>query len=285
MSQISEILASAYTPEMETLGALPDIPTFDGEPVPVSRNPLTPGTRPLQLLPSPGTEFLVRYETNRMRGFQSEVWSYEYCIYSGGPSRDAPVESRRIPRYLAYCHHTYASGEDPEYWRSFLNDWELSDERKTHKTAAHYKVEAAAEVGAAAASAGPAGVVLGDVSFPPGMEVVLDPALGLGSGIVIPADLRQAPPPFNWTLSTLHMCRPRGIRRFASGSGLPDPTSDLEIGRLRRHQSRQSSAVSQIQAEVDRLRMRLEGEGIPLDSSEEDEDGSSSDDAPLSPPP
>ncbi|KDP24404.1 hypothetical protein JCGZ_26571 [Jatropha curcas] len=43
MSQISKIPASAYTPEMETLGALPDIPTFDGEPVPVSRNPPTPG--------------------------------------------------------------------------------------------------------------------------------------------------------------------------------------------------------------------------------------------------
>ncbi|KDP20619.1 hypothetical protein JCGZ_04172 [Jatropha curcas] len=73
MSQISEIPASAYTREMETLGALPDIPTLDGEPVPVSRNPLTPGTRPLQLLPSPGTEFLVRYETSRMHGFQSEL--------------------------------------------------------------------------------------------------------------------------------------------------------------------------------------------------------------------
>ncbi|KDP26193.1 hypothetical protein JCGZ_22689 [Jatropha curcas] len=55
------------------------------------------------------------------------VWSYEYCIYPGGPSGDSPAESRRIPRHLAHCHHTYASGEDPEYWRSFLNDWELSD--------------------------------------------------------------------------------------------------------------------------------------------------------------
>ncbi|KDP36014.1 hypothetical protein JCGZ_09980 [Jatropha curcas] len=72
MSQISEIPASAYTPEMEVLGALPDIPTFDGEPVPVSRNPLTPGTRPLQLLPLPGLEFPVRYETSQMRGFRSE---------------------------------------------------------------------------------------------------------------------------------------------------------------------------------------------------------------------
>ncbi|KDP28055.1 hypothetical protein JCGZ_19735 [Jatropha curcas] len=73
MSQLSEIPASAYTPEIETLGALPDIPTCDGEPVPVSRNPLSPGTWPLQLLPSPSTEFPVRYETSRMRGFQSEA--------------------------------------------------------------------------------------------------------------------------------------------------------------------------------------------------------------------
>ncbi|KDP20525.1 hypothetical protein JCGZ_05089 [Jatropha curcas] len=73
MSQISEIPASAYTREMETLGALPDIPTFDGEPVPVSRNQLTPGTRPLQLLLLLGMEFSVRYETSRMHGFQSEL--------------------------------------------------------------------------------------------------------------------------------------------------------------------------------------------------------------------
>ncbi|KDP34720.1 hypothetical protein JCGZ_10925 [Jatropha curcas] len=52
MSQISEIPASAYTLEIETLGALLDVTTFDGEPVPVSRNPLTPSTRPLQLLSS-----------------------------------------------------------------------------------------------------------------------------------------------------------------------------------------------------------------------------------------
>ncbi|KDP44673.1 hypothetical protein JCGZ_19488 [Jatropha curcas] len=36
MSQLSEIPASAYTREMETLGALPDIPMFDGEPMPVN---------------------------------------------------------------------------------------------------------------------------------------------------------------------------------------------------------------------------------------------------------
>ncbi|KDP33244.1 hypothetical protein JCGZ_13516 [Jatropha curcas] len=64
--------ASAYTLEMEILGALLDIPTFDGEPVPVSQNPLTPGTRLLQLLPLPSLEFPVRYETSQMRGFRFE---------------------------------------------------------------------------------------------------------------------------------------------------------------------------------------------------------------------
>ncbi|KDP21580.1 hypothetical protein JCGZ_03778 [Jatropha curcas] len=108
---------------------------------------------------------------------------------------------------------------------------EYTQERKTHKTAAHYRAEAAADAGGAAAPAGLAGVVLGDVPFPPDMEVVLDLGLGLGSGIVMPADLQQAPP----------------------------------------------------QAEVERLRTRLEVEGIPLDSSKEDEDGSSSDDGPSSP--
>ncbi|KDP33246.1 hypothetical protein JCGZ_13518 [Jatropha curcas] len=73
MSQLPEIPASAYMPEMETLGAIPDIPTFEGEPMPVSRNPLTSGMRPLQLLPLPGIEFSVCYETSRMRNFQTEL--------------------------------------------------------------------------------------------------------------------------------------------------------------------------------------------------------------------
>ncbi|KDP35057.1 hypothetical protein JCGZ_11150 [Jatropha curcas] len=461
MSQLPEIPSSAYTPEMNTLGAIPDILTFEGEPVPVSRNPLTSGTRPLQLLPLPGTEFPVdlgkaraggsstdayafwdlldppmrarvvaagfgdyaaglrrtqprfpptmryalmerwndcthtfvfgfgemtltpidyaaiiglrfdgpvapldaRYQTATLgaqlllctsqnkgdpavlvclrdlsrvssdwatlalahlyhgldvwtRGSSEsnwqfiqplEVWAYEYRIYPGGLSGDTPAHSRRIPRYLAHCHHTFASTEDPHYWRCFLNDRALSDllltpwegeawrtyparmvaelytwsrlllrgywvdryflgervydiqvapaqrrvphapsrhmcllegmtaedreeeyegsaadsflsagdyatyfstrlqarlpevleytqERKKHRTAAHYRAEAEAEAAAAAAPAGPVGAVLGDVPFPPGMEVVLDPSLGLGSAIIIPADLRQAPP-------------------------------------------------------------------------------------------
>ncbi|KDP39423.1 hypothetical protein JCGZ_03705 [Jatropha curcas] len=62
---------------------------------------------------------------------------------------------------------------------------------------------------------------------------------------------------------------------------------ELEIGRLWRHQTRQAAAVSRLQMENDRLRTRLEVEGIPLDFSDEEEDDddeASSDDAPPPPP-
>ncbi|KDP47003.1 hypothetical protein JCGZ_02439 [Jatropha curcas] len=96
-----------------------------------------------------------------------KVWAYEYRIYPGGPSGDAPAASRRIPRYLAHCHHTFSSSEDPHYWRCFLNDRALSDarlpevreytqERKKHQTPAYYRAEAEAE---AVALAGPAGAL------------------------------------------------------------------------------------------------------------------------------
>ncbi|KDP24420.1 hypothetical protein JCGZ_26549 [Jatropha curcas] len=90
-----------------------------------------------------------------------------------------------------------------------------------------------------------------------------------------------------------HTCLLRDTRSWASGLSSPGPSSagsilsgmrDLEIGRLRRHQSRQSGAMAHLQMEVDRLRTVLEVEGIPLDFSEED-DGSSSDDAPPYSPP
>ncbi|KDP30563.1 hypothetical protein JCGZ_16922 [Jatropha curcas] len=113
MSQTSEIPASAYTPEMETLGALPDIPTFDGEPVPVSRNPLTSGTRPLQLLPLLGTKFPVRYETSRMRGFHSEVDLGKARL--GGSASDASafwdwLDLPMRARVVAAGFGDYASG-------------------------------------------------------------------------------------------------------------------------------------------------------------------------------
>ncbi|KDP30678.1 hypothetical protein JCGZ_15553 [Jatropha curcas] len=112
------------------------------------------------------------------------------------------------------------------------------------------------------------------------MEVVLDPSLGLGSGIVIPANLRQALPPVQLdpehaTHRYQEIYQRFGFARSYIGwlySELHE--LDLENGRLRRHQARQSNAVSWLQAEVERLRTKLEVEGIPLDSSEEDEDDS-----------
>ncbi|KDP44632.1 hypothetical protein JCGZ_22051 [Jatropha curcas] len=618
MAHFPEIPASAYTPDMEILGVIPDIPVFEGDRVPVSRNALTPGTRPLQLLPLSGSDFPVRHDTDAMRSFQSkvdlgkaragwsstdasafwdlldplmrsrvvaagfgdyalgvrrtqprfppamryalmewwndcthlfifgfgemtltpadyttitglkfdgdaapldsryqtatlgaeqvgtllgittrtrytaqgpaalaytreerdqaarsfifyiissqlictsqnkgdpvvlaclrdlslvgsydwallglahlyhgldvwtrgsgesnwqflrplEVWAYEYRIYPGGPEGDTSAEARRIPQYLAHRHHTYLSSEDPHYWRCYLNDKALTDvtlsdslggdswaayppralakaftrsrvllqgywvdryflgerfleirvataqrrvpaapprhmcilegmtpedklleydgfpaddylifsdyasylttrlqarlpevreyfqERRRHRTPAFYRAQAEADV-----PAEPQGVVLGDVPFPLGMEVALDPALGLGPTIVIPADLKQAPPPLQ--LDPEHATHVPAQRYQELYQSLDFARSyiaqlypelherELEIGRLRRPQSRQASAVARLQMEVDRLRTRLEVEGIPLDFSEEvedNDDGSSSDDAPPPPP-
>ncbi|KDP21966.1 hypothetical protein JCGZ_03196 [Jatropha curcas] len=87
MAQLSEIPASAYTLEMDTLGAIPVIPVFEGDQVSVSRNALTPRTRPRQLLPLPGSDFPVRLDTDAMRGFQSEVDLGK--ARAGGSSTDA----------------------------------------------------------------------------------------------------------------------------------------------------------------------------------------------------
>ncbi|KDP41003.1 hypothetical protein JCGZ_03806 [Jatropha curcas] len=150
---------------------------------------------------------------------------------------------------------------------------EYTQERKTHKTAAHYRAEAAAEAGAAAAPAGPEGIIPGDVPFPPGMEVVLDPDLGLGSGITIPTDLRRAPP-----LPQLH---PEHATHVMPGQRYLEICQRFSFARF---YIAQLYSERHERAEVDWLRTRLEVEGIPLDSSDEDDDGSS-DDAPPSPPP
>ncbi|KDP33274.1 hypothetical protein JCGZ_13525 [Jatropha curcas] len=165
--------------------------------------------------------------------------------------------------------------------------------RRRHRTPAYYRAQAEAET-EANAPAGPAGAVLGDVPFPPGMEVMLDPALGLGSAIIIPADLKQAPPPLQ--LDPEHATHVPAQRyqelyqrfRFAwSYIARLYPELHERIGRLRRHQSRQFDTITRLQMEVDRLRTRLEVEGIPLDLSEDeedDDDDSLSDDAPPPPP-
>ncbi|KDP21744.1 hypothetical protein JCGZ_03581 [Jatropha curcas] len=117
------------------------------------------------------------------------------CLLEGLTWQDLEVEYRGF-----WANDFLSVGDFPSYFASWMQArlpeiLEYTQERKTHKTAAHYRAEAAAEAGGATAPAGPTGVVFGDVPFPPGMEVVLDPSLGLGSSIIIPADLRQAPPP------------------------------------------------------------------------------------------
>ncbi|KDP33387.1 hypothetical protein JCGZ_13458 [Jatropha curcas] len=212
------------------------------------------------------------------------------CLLEGMTREDLEVEYRGFS-----ANDFLSAGDFPVYFSSPMQAQlpeilEYTQERKTHKTVAHYRAEAAAEAGAAVAPAGPVGVVLGDVPFPPGMEVVLDPGLGLGLGITIPADFRRAPPPPQldpkhathvpvWRY--LEICQGFGFARsYIAQLYSERHERDLEIGRLWRHQSRQSSAVSRLQAEVDQLRTRLEVEGIPLDSSDEDDDA-----APPSPPP
>ncbi|KDP24861.1 hypothetical protein JCGZ_25303 [Jatropha curcas] len=231
--------------------------------------------------------------------------------YDGSPA-DIPLSASDYASYFS----TRLQARLPKV-REYIQD------RKKHRTPTYYRAQAEAEA-EATAPAGPAGAVLGDVPFPLGMEVALDPSLGLGSAIIIPADLRQAPPPLQLdldhitpisrkinSLSKIYFtwmdpywisfyackCLLRDTRSYTRGSASPGHTSpgcilssmrgDLEIGRLRRHQSRQSGAVTRLQMEVDRLRTRLEVEGIPLDFSEDkedDDDGSSSDDAPPAPP-
>ncbi|KDP23069.1 hypothetical protein JCGZ_01164 [Jatropha curcas] len=436
MSQLPEIAAFAYTPEVNTLGAIPDIMTFEGERVPVSRNALTPRTRPLQLLPLLGTDFPVRYETSAMRGFQTEVdlgkaraggsstdasafwdlldppmrarvvaagfgdyvaglhrtqprflpamryalmeqwndcthtfifdfgemtltpvdytaitglgfdglfapldaqyqtaalgaqlvWAYEYRIYLGGPGGDTSVDSRRIPRYLAHCHHTFSSTEDPHYWRCFLNDRALSDLLLTpwegdawQAYPARGVVEAYTQSRFLLQGYWLDWYFLGERIYelqvataqrrvphaPPRHMCLLEGMTAedreeeyFGSPADIPLSAGDYATYFSTRLQTRlpevpaqryqELCRRFGFARsYIARLYSERHERDLEIGRLRRHQSRQSSAVARLQMEVDQLRTRLEVEGIPLDFSEdeEDDDGSSSDDAPPSPPP
>ncbi|KDP37405.1 hypothetical protein JCGZ_06889 [Jatropha curcas] len=199
-----------------------------------------------------------------------EVWSYEYCIYPGGLSGDSPIKSRRIPRYLAHCHHTYASGEDPEYWRSFLNGQELRESLR------HSDRSSTAESASCPSSA----YVLLEGLTREDLEVEYR---GFSAN-----DFLSAGDFHSYFASRMQARLPEVLEYIQVPAQRYQEIcqrSELENGRLRRHQSRQSSAVSRLQAEVERLRTRLEVEGISLDSSDEDEDGSSSDNVPPSPPP
>ncbi|KDP22693.1 hypothetical protein JCGZ_02790 [Jatropha curcas] len=100
----------------------------------------------------------------------------------------------------------------------------------------------------------------------------LDPTLGLRPAIIIPADLRQAPLPLQLDPEhATHVPAQRYqelyqmfgfARSYIARLYLELHERDLEIGRLWRHQSCQSSAVARLQMEVDRLRTRLEVEGF-----------------------
>ncbi|KDP23144.1 hypothetical protein JCGZ_00522 [Jatropha curcas] len=155
--------------------------------------------------------------------------------YDGSPA-DIPMSAGDYATYFS----TRLQARLPEV-REYIQD------RKKHRTPAYYKAQAEAEA-EATAPVGPAGVVLGDVPFPLGMEVALDPALGLRSVIIIPADLRQAPPPLELDLEhAIHVPAQRYqelYRRFGFAWSYiarlyPElHERDLEIGRLWRHQSR-----------------------------------------------
>ncbi|KDP27396.1 hypothetical protein JCGZ_20220 [Jatropha curcas] len=255
-----------------------------------------------------------------------EVWAYEYRIYPGGSESDTSTEARVLEICIATAqrqvpvappsHMCILEGMTPEDklleydgfpaddylipgdYASYLTTrlqarlpevGEYSQEE--NRTPAFYRAQAEADV-----PAEPTGAVLGDVPFPLGMEVALDPTLGLGLAIAIPADLRRALPQLQ--LDPKHATHvPAQIyeelyQRFCFARSYiarlyPEcHDMELEIGRLRRHQSRQAAAISRLQMEVDRLRTRLEVQGIPLNFSEDgdddDDDGSSSDDAPPS---
>ncbi|KDP35077.1 hypothetical protein JCGZ_11029 [Jatropha curcas] len=439
MAHIPEIPASAYTPETETLGVILDIPVFEGDRIPVSRNTLTSGTRPLQFLPAPGSDFPVDLSKARAGGsstdasafwdlldppMQSRVIAAGFGDYASGLRRTQP----QFPPAMCYalmerwndCTHSFIFdfGEltltpadytaitvlgfdgdavplDARYqtialgaelgdaWTSYAprvraealtpsrvllqgywldryylgerflethtitaqrrvpvapprhmrtlagmtpedilleyggfpaNDYlepgnyasylttrlrtrlpdvrEYSQDKKRHRTPAFYRMQEEADV-----PAGPTGVVLGDVPFPPGMEVALDPALGLGPTLAIPADIRQVPPQLQLDPEhATHVPAQRYqelyqrfyfARAYIARLYPEHHETELEIDRLRRHQTPPGAAISHLQMENDRLHTRLQVEGIPLDSSdeeEEDDDDSSSDDAPPLPP-
>ncbi|KDP40399.1 hypothetical protein JCGZ_03878 [Jatropha curcas] len=218
------------------------------------------------------------------------------CLLEGMTSEDLLEEYDGSPADIPLTAGDYASYFTTRLQARLPEVREYIQDRRRHRTPAYYRAQAEAEA-EANAPAGPTGAVLGDVLFPPGMEVALDPALGLGSAIIIHADLRQAPPliqldPEHATHVPVQRYQEL-YRRFDFARSYiarlyPElHERDLEIGRLRRHQSRQSGAITRLQMEVDRLRTRLEVEAIPLDfyeDEEDDDDGSSSDDAPPTPP-
>ncbi|KDP26325.1 hypothetical protein JCGZ_22300 [Jatropha curcas] len=218
------------------------------------------------------------------------------CLLEGMTREDLKEEYEGSPTVTALSAGDYATYFSTRLQARLPEVREYTEERKKHRTAAYYRAEAEAEAEEEAEAAAPAGLaraILGDVPFPPGMEVALDPALDLGSAIIIPADLRQAlPPPQPDPEHATHvpaqryqeLCQRFGFAQSYIARLYTERLGDWEVAEA---PIPPVSAVTLLQLEVDRLRTRLEVEGIPLDFSEdeEDDDGSSSDDAPPSPPP
>ncbi|KDP45536.1 hypothetical protein JCGZ_18773 [Jatropha curcas] len=148
------------------------------------------------------------------------------CVLEGMTAEDREEE------YAGSAADSFLSAGD---YATYFSTWmqarlpavlEYTQERKKHRTAAHYRAENAAEAEAAtAAPTGPAGAVRGDVPFPPGMEVVLDPGLGLGSSLFLLTSgmlLHHR----SWILSMPHTCLLRATRSCASGLSSPGSSGD-----------------------------------------------------------
>ncbi|KDP35690.1 hypothetical protein JCGZ_10876 [Jatropha curcas] len=105
------------------------------------------------------------------------------CVSDGMTPKD------RLLEYGGFPADDFLVPGDYTFYLSSRLQTKLPDDRRRHRTPAFYGAQAEADV-----PAGPTGIVPGDVPFPPGMEVTLDPALGLKPSLAIPADLRQVPP-------------------------------------------------------------------------------------------
>ncbi|KDP24246.1 hypothetical protein JCGZ_26703 [Jatropha curcas] len=212
------------------------------------------------------------------------------CILEGMTSEDLLLEYDGFPADAYLTAGDYAS-----YFTTWLQarlpEVREYSQRRRHWTPAYYRAQAEAEV-----LAGSAGAVLGDVPIPSGMEVALDPTLGLRPAIAIPDDLRQAPPQLQLDLEhATHISACSEISRAVPTVLFRSVLHCQAVSKL--HERRLAgygdiSPVSPVLLLISRWRLigsRLYWRwgGIPLDFSEEeddDDDGSSSEDASTPPP-
>ncbi|KDP27009.1 hypothetical protein JCGZ_22084 [Jatropha curcas] len=218
----------------------------------------------------PGPEFPVRYETSRMRGFQSE--SLEQLCDATVEMRDAAVEWRGAGAEV--CDAAVLQGA--QLGQSCVTQLcRRVMQLCSCVTHLRFKPELPVEARPAApAYIGDyaAGLCRTQPRFPPAMRYALMErwnncthtfVFGFGEMTLTPMDYAAI----------------TGLRFTGPVPPLDARGEDPEYWRSFLNDRELSDA------EVEQLRTRLEVEGIPLDSSAEDEDGSSSDDAPLSPPP